>query len=188
MKKKSVLLWLTIGIAVASIPSIGAEGQSFSASGISSACKSFGVQKIQEKKEAIPFSLNDLKGNQVSLRDFKGKPILLFFWASWCIACKEEIVLLEKFFEGKKGQFEILTIVIDGEREKKVKQVIEKNKITLPVLLDEKEKLARNYGVRMVPTVFFVNREGYMVGMVIGQREWDGPEALFAIRELFCLN
>lgn len=144
----------------------------------------FGILRFQEKKEAIAFSLKDLNGNQVALNVYKGKPMILFFWGSFCDACKEDIVLLEKFFEGKKDKLGILTIVIDGEREKRVKSVVKKHKITLPVLLDIKEKIARNYGVRMIPTTFLINREGWMEGVIVGQRDWCGPAALSAIKEL----
>ncbi len=153
-----------------------------------SACESFGVQRSQARKEAPPFSLKDLNGKQISLNEYKGKPLLLFFWGSWCPACKEDIVLLEKFFERNRGQIEILTIAIDGEKEKKVKNVIKNQRVTLPVLLDNKEQIARTYGVRMIPTAFLINGEGLVEGMVVGQRDWCGPEAFSAIRELFNLR
>ena len=152
------------------------------------ACESFGVQRFQVKKEAPSFVLKDLKGNQVALSDFKGKPLLIFFWGSYCSACKEDIVLLKNFFEGKKDQLEILTIVIDGEKEKRVRRVMEENKINLPILLDSKEKLARIYGVRMIPSAFFVNREGLLEGMVVGPRDWCRPHALSAVKELLDLR
>ncbi len=62
--------------------------------------------------------------------------------------------------------------MIDGEKEKRVKKCVEKFKITLPVLLDPKEKTARAYGVWMIPTVFLINREGWIVGMIVGERDW----------------
>ncbi len=49
----------------------------------SPSCNSFGVQRYQEKKEAPAFSLKGLDGKQVSLSDFKGKPVIIFFWATW---------------------------------------------------------------------------------------------------------
>jgi thiol-disulfide isomerase/thioredoxin len=110
------------------------------------------------------------------------------FWASWCSACKEEIALFEKFSQGKKDQLTMYLIPIDGERESRVRRLIKEMKITLPVLLDVKEKMARTYGVRMVPTTFLINREGFMVGMIVGQRDWSSPEAWSAVKELFSLR
>jgi peroxiredoxin len=153
-----------------------------------SVCESFGVQRFGARKEPPPFSLKDLNGRQVSLNDYKWKPLLLFFWASWCLACKEDIALLEKFFERNRGEFEILTIAIDGEKEKRVKNIVKDNRITLPVLLDQKEQIARTYGVRMIPTAFLINRLGWIEGAVVGQRDWCSQEALSAIKELLELR
>jgi thiol-disulfide isomerase/thioredoxin len=112
----------------------------------------------------------------------------LFFWGTWCLACKEDIVLLEKFFERNRGQFEILTIVIDGEKERRVRNTVKENRITLPVLLDKKEQVARTYGVKMIPTAFLINRLGWVEGTVVGQRDWCSQEALSAVKELLDLR
>ncbi len=145
---------------------------------------SFGIQRFQEKREAIPFSLSDVNGNQVSLKNYSGKPVLLFFWGTWCEACKEDIVLLEKFSSLRPGTLEILTVVIDGQKEKRVKNAIKKYKVTIPVLLDNNEKLARMYGVKLIPTAFIINGDGCLEGMIVGQRQWCEPMASKAIREL----
>jgi len=151
-------------------------------------CASFGVQRFPEKKEAPFFNLRNVEGSFVNLGDLKGKPALLFFWATWCPSCKEDIPLFEKFSRGKTDELSIFTLVIDGESEKTVQRTIKKHKIGLPVLLDVKEKIARTYGVRMVPTTFLISREGLILGMVVGQRDWSSPEAWSAIKELFCLR
>ena len=182
VEKRLFLLLAAIGFGVLTILPLQAKETS------SSSCDSFGVQRSEGKKEAPLFSLKDLNGKQVSLSDYKGKPLLLFFWGSFCEACKEDIVLLEKFFKGKKDQFEILTLAIDGGKEKRVKSIVKKKKVTLPVLLDIKEKTARAYGVRMVPTAFLINREGGMEGKIVGPRDWSSSEASSAIKELLNLR
>ena len=78
-------------------------------------------------------------------------------------------------------------VAIDGQNEKRIQRFIKDQKITLPVLLDVKEKIARTYGVRMVPTSFLVNTGGMSVGMIVGERKWDLPEAWSAMKELFAL-
>jgi peroxiredoxin len=182
MEKRFFLLLAAIGFGVLTILPLQAKEAS------SSSCDSFGVQRFEGKKEAPLFSLKDLNGKQVSLSDYKGKPLLLFFWGSFCEACKEDIVLLEKIFEGKKDQLEILTLAIDGEKEKRVKSIVKKKKVTLPVLLDIKEKTARAYGVKMIPTAFLINREGGMEGKIVGPRDWSSSEASSAIKELLNLR
>jgi peroxiredoxin len=95
---------------------------------------------------------------------------------------------MEKFSVGKRDQLIILTMAIDGEKEKRIQRFVNKYKITLPVLLDAKEKIARTYGVTMVPTVFLINGEGLLIGKIVGQRDWSSSEASSAIKELLDLR
>lgn len=152
-------------------------------------CNSFGVQRYQEKKEAPAFSLRNLDEKQINLSDFKGKPVLIFFWATWCASCKEDIPLLEQFSVGKRDQLTILLIAIDGERKKAVQKIVNEKKMTLPVLLLCKEKVMEQYGVRgWVPQTFLIDQEGMLVGKIVGQRNWCSVEAWSCMKELFALH
>ena len=189
MQKRIIfILLMTIGIVTFSISPLRGETPASATPSDCPSCASLGVQRFQEKKEAPSFSLKDLDGNQITLSALKGKPILMIFFASWCPGCKEEIPLFEKFSAGKRNPLTILTLAIDGEKEKKVQRFVKGLKITLPVLLDVKEKVARTYGVKMVPTTFLIDGEGLMVGMIVGQRDWSTPEAWSCVRELFSLR
>lgn len=95
---------------------------------------------------------------------------------------------MEKFSQGNRDQLVILMPAIDGEKESKVRRVVEKNKVTLPVLLDPRAKTARTYGVNMIPVSFLINREGLIVGTVVGERDWGSPKAWLAVKELFNLR
>ncbi|MBM4324796.1 MAG: TlpA family protein disulfide reductase [Deltaproteobacteria bacterium] len=187
MRWISLIFLLIVGTAVPVIQPLQAKDPAISLQK-TSACESFGVQKFQNRKDAPVFSLKDLNGNQVSLKGYYGKPLLLFFWASWCPACKEDLALLDNYLRKNSGLIEILTLAIDGEKEKRVKSIVKDQKITLPVLLDRKEVMARAYGVRMVPTALLISREGVMEGVIIGQRDWCAPEAHLAIQELLNLR
>ena len=152
-------------------------------------CNSFGIQRFQEKKEAPAFSLKGLDGKPIALSDFRGKPVLITFWATWCTSCKEEIPLLEKFSQGKRDQLTILLIAIDGERKRAVQKIVNENKVTLPVLLLLKEKVMDQYGVRgWVPLTFLVDQEGMLIGKIVGQRDWCSAEAWSCMKELFSLR
>ncbi len=184
-------LWVPIimGIATLLIPFLQVGRATSPSPSESPSCHSFGVQRFQEKKQAPAFSLKDLDGNQVSLSDFKGKPVLIIFWATWCISCQEEMPILEKFSQGKRDQLTILFIAIDGERKRAVQRIVKKNKITLPVLLLLKEKVMDQYGVRgWVPQTYLVDQEGILVGKMIGQRDWCSAEAWSCMKELFNLR
>ena len=152
-------------------------------------CDSFGIQKFPKAKSAPAFSLKSLNGGKVSLSEFKGKPVLITFWATWCTSCKEELPELEKFSIGKKDQLAIVLITIDGEREGAAQKIVSENKITLPVLLLLKEKVMDQYGVMgWIPITFLVNQEGMLVGKLVGQRDWGTPEAWSCLKELFELR
>ncbi|RPJ08763.1 MAG: TlpA family protein disulfide reductase, partial [Deltaproteobacteria bacterium] len=176
MRAKIAFFWGTLGFLLLLVPTVFSQTDC-------PACSSFGVQRFQEKKPAHAFSLKTLDGKQSCLSDFRGKPVLFLFWASWCESCKEEIGLIEGFAQGKEGQMTIILIAIDGENEKRIQRITKAQKVTLPVLLDVKEKIARTYGIRMVPTVFLVNPEGHLVGTIVGPRDWKAPEAWLAMKE-----
>jgi len=188
-RKLFISLSVMIGIATLLLPSLHAGRAASTSQPECPSCNSFGVQRFQERKEAPAFSLKSLDGNQVSLSDFRGKPVLITFWATWCTCCKEELPLLEKFSVGKKDQLTILLIAIDGERKRKVQQIVNKNKITLPVLLLLREKVMDHYMVRgWVPQTFLIDREGMLVGKIVGQRDWCSAEAWSCMKELFSLR
>jgi len=84
MKKRIVLtLSIIIGMAITLIPCLQVVRAASPSPPECPSCNSFGVQRYQEKKEAPAFSLKEMDGKQVSLRDFKGKPVLIVFWATW---------------------------------------------------------------------------------------------------------
>ncbi|MGD0916045.1 MAG: TlpA disulfide reductase family protein [Thermodesulfobacteriota bacterium] len=189
MTKKTLFSFLLMvsGVGICSISTMRA-GELLAAPTDCPSCASFGVQGFPPRVEAPPFSLKGLDGKTVSLSDFKGKPVLLVFWATWCPSCREGIALLEKFSIGKRDQFTILLLTIDGERQKKAERIVKEEHITLPVLLILKEKTMDQYAVRgWVPMIFLIDREGLIIGKVVGERDWCSPEAWSCLRELFSL-
>jgi peroxiredoxin len=188
MKKGVCLLLVIAAVATLSAPFVLARAEPPAPRYAASACISFGVQVPEERREAPSFTLKTLDGRQVHLGNLKGKPVLLKFWATWCPSCIEELPMMEKFSEGKREQLVILMAAIDGENEKKVRRVIDKSKVTLPVLLDAKEKIARAYGVKFIPISFLINPEGLIVGTIVGERNWCSPEAWSAVKELLNLR
>ena len=191
MRKRTALFSLTLAMVLLIITSVMAKDQSSTSSQTSSACDSFGfgVVKSQVERKAPSFCLKTLDGNEeVVLDGLKGKHILLKFWATWCPSCLEELPMMQKFSEGRRDQLVILLAAIDGEKEKKVRRLIQEHKITLPVLLDPKAKTARSYGVNFVPASFLISQEGLIVGTVVGERDWVSQKAWSAVKELFNLR
>ncbi|WP_425805077.1 TlpA family protein disulfide reductase [Desulfitobacterium sp. Sab5] len=120
---------------------------------------------------APDFTLKTLEGKTVKLSDYRGKPVYLNFWTSWCPACKDELPEIEKFYEKNKGRIEILTINITyNDRLADIRAILAKNSDQFPVLLDEEENhsVTDLYGVYGIPASFFIDKNGFIQDHHVG--------------------
>lgn len=144
-----------------------------------------GISAIKGDKKAPDFSLIDLNGKKLGLKQVKGKIILLNFWATWCGPCKEEMPSLEVLHQQfKEKNFVLLAISVDYEGLKPVKEFIDKHHYTFPVLLDPKCETLDLFEIKGIPTTFLIDKKGRMVGKAIGPRNWKSPEAVSLINLL----
>jgi cytochrome c biogenesis protein CcmG/thiol:disulfide interchange protein DsbE len=132
-----------------------------------------------QHQTAPDFQLNDLKGNVVSLGDFKDKVVFLNFWATWCGPCRQEIPhfidLVEQY--GDDG-FVVLGVALDSREFDKVPAFVKENGINYPIVLDDKGVSNLYGGIRSIPTTFVINREGKAVEQIIGVRPKDVFEGI----------
>ena len=118
---------------------------------------------------AAEFTLNDLEGKKASLSDYKGKPLIINFWATWCVPCVVEMPELEKLYKVRKsGGLEMLMINAKESKEV-VKKYIDKYGFTFRVLLDEKGVVLREYQVFGLPSTFFIDENGIVQYFYMGQ-------------------
>jgi len=114
-----------------------------------------------EKKElATDFTLKLLDGKDFHFSDYKGKPVLINFFASWCLPCREEMPVLEKVvheYEPKGVVF--LGIAVD-DTEEKMKDFIAKYGVTFPVGLDKTAAIQKSFGLYGIPTTYFIDKQG----------------------------
>ena len=101
----------------------------------------------------------------LSLADFKGKAIVLNFWASWCVPCKEELPLLENTWKQMQAQGkDVIVIGIDfQEASSAATSFLQQNGITYPAALDASGSVGSTYGITSLPDTFFINRDGIVV-------------------------
>jgi peroxiredoxin len=145
---------------------------------------SLGIQRIDPPEEAETFTLKTLEGGTVSLEDYRGKLIFLNFWATWCPPCRAEMPSMQKLWENFKEEgFVILAIDIQ-EDSGLVSSFVNERGLSFPVLLDEKGKVSRSYGIRGIPTTFLLNPEGEIIGKAVGARDWASEESFELIGEL----
>jgi thiol-disulfide isomerase/thioredoxin len=130
------------------------------------------------------FSLTDLKGNTHALPDYKGKVVLINFWASWCPPCiyeMPELQRLKKHFAERP--FEVITINV-GEKKYKVRKFVKLINLDLPVLLDTSSETFDDWGVKTLPTSFIIDSEGKIRYQVRGDPGWETEETRTLIEEM----
>lgn len=143
--------------------------------GIAFAAEQPGVRAVlhpaKERKPAPDFALTDASGKTVKLQDFRGKVILLDFWATWCTGCKKEIpwfVEFEKTY-GSQG-LAVVGVSMDEGGWKVLKPFLAETHIPYQILLGD-EAMAKRYGIENMPDTFLIDRGGkvaaaYLAGLV----------------------
>jgi peroxiredoxin len=127
------------------------------------------------------FSLVDAEGNPQRLSTLRGHVVLLNFWATWCPPCRAELPSLEALYQAYQDQgLTILAVASDRQGAQAVSPFIQQYRLTFPVLLDPSGEVTRLYGVASLPTMYFLDREGRLVMVAVGGRDWtqDKTQAL----------
>ena len=119
-----------------------------------------------EHPQAPAFTLSRLesKEGKVSLEDLKGKPVVVNFWASWCIPCRDEAPVLQKTYERYRDQGLVVLGVDVNDFRQDARRFMKRYGLTYPVVYDGKGSTVGKWGVRGFPETFFVDRTGKLVG------------------------
>ena len=135
--------------------------------------------------EAIDFTLPDLDGKPVSLKDFRGKVVFLNFWATWCKPCEDEMPSMQSLYEALKDEpFEILAVSVDSEGPEVVREFVRRYRLTFPVLHDRRGKIKEIYKTTGVPETFIIDQNGIIAEKVWGPRDWSRHENIEVILDL----
>lgn len=122
------------------------------------------VGGLELGEKAPNFTLQTMGGEEVSLSDFKGKKVMINFWATWCPPCRAETPHLVNYYNenAEKENFEILSVnaMSTESSSDKVSEFIEQYKMKFPVVVDPRGELVKKYEVLNFPTSFFINTEG----------------------------
>jgi thiol-disulfide isomerase/thioredoxin len=135
-------------------------------------------------KSTPALALSDLAGRPIDLRDFRGRVVLVNFWATWCEPCRDEMPAIARLRDQLKGQpFEVLTVNY-GESNAKVAAFLQKEKLDVPVLLDPDKAAAERWNAKGLPMTFLVDARGRVRYWVFGERDWSEGEALKHVEKL----
>ncbi len=147
--------------------------------------KPSGSKIIAAGDRAPEFKLPAPNGKSVSLSDFRGKVVMVHFWATWCPPCVEELPTLAKLYQDLAGKdFEMLAVSVDEGGAEAVTAFMHQNKLNVPVLLDSDHATASRYGTFKFPETYILDREGIVRYKVIGPRDWRDPAALQLLQNM----
>ena len=139
---------------------------------------------VKGKPPALDFSLPDMDGEMHKLSDFRGKTVIVNFWATWCPPCREEMPSMERAWQKIKDDGMAMIAINVGEDEDTIFQFTASYPVTFPLLLDQDSEVVEPWGVRGLPTTYVVDPQGRVVYRAIGGREWDDPALLDKVRAL----
>jgi len=177
--KSIVAIWLT----VAAVPNPLFAQQGRNPAAVAGLLKSIGLIKPVINR-APEFSLRELNGNVASLSGYRGKMVLLNFWATWCGPCRDEMPSMEQLSRSFGGQG--LTVVAINQRENAalVARFMKTHNLNFSTLLDADGRVAASYRVYGIPVSYVIDSDGRAIGMKSGSMDWASPRAVDMFRKL----
>ena len=141
-----------------------------------------GLQPYPGEQTVPTLQLTDTTGKQLDLKDYRGKVVLLNFWATWCPPCVKEIPSLNRLQAKLAGEdFAILSVEV-GEEPEEVKTFLETTPADYPVMLNTDGETAKDWGLRAFPTTFIIDRQGIIRLAYYGGLEWDEDDVVGQLR------
>jgi len=177
--KSIVAIWLT----VAAVPNPLFAQQGRNPAAVAGLLKSIGLIKPVINR-APEFSLRELNGNVASLSGYRGKMVLLNFWATWCGPCRDEMPSMEQLSRSFGGQG--LTVVAINQRENAalVARFMKTHNLNFSTLLDADGRVAASYRVYGIPVSYVIDSDGRAIGMKSGSMDWASPRVVDMFRKL----
>jgi peroxiredoxin len=135
-------------------------------------------------ERAATLVLKDMHGAAHDLARYRGKVVLINFWATWCEPCRQEMPSMQRLRDKLAGRpFVVLAVNVD-EPDARVRRFLDETRFDLPVLLDVNKTMTRAWNVRVMPTSFIVDTEGRLRYRVVGDLDWSADTVLRTISQL----
>lgn len=130
---------------------------------------------------AVDFVVPTLDGNSVQLSDLRGRPVILYFWATWCGSCTFDMPIMETFYQQETGSGLVVLAVNVGQSEITVRDFIAEGGYTFPVGLDGNMDVGRTYRLLGFPSTYFIDSDGVIRNVHMGQVSQETLEERLAM-------
>jgi peroxiredoxin len=138
-----------------------------------------------ERPLVADWTLPRVNGESATLRDFRGRVLVLNFWATWCGPCRRELPALQSLHQELAHEgLEVVAVSVDAGDPESVARFARERGVTFPIVHDPGEDVARRYGTTAWPTTFVIDRKGRRVYRVAGAWDWAAPATRATLREL----
>ncbi|MGI6334716.1 MAG: TlpA family protein disulfide reductase [Saccharofermentanales bacterium] len=159
--KTKTLIWIVAFIALITVAY-------FAYGGLSKANKPEPTNPTATQKDLISapdFVVYAADGTEHRLSDYRGRPVVLNFWASWCPPCRQEMPHFDRVYREVKDDVMFMMVdLVDGQREKQTdgQEYIDLEGFTFPVFFDTDRDAARVYGITSIPSTLFIDKDGFI--------------------------
>jgi thiol-disulfide isomerase/thioredoxin len=152
--------------------------------GLSAAWAAGGAIKPWSGGATPPLALRDLAGREHKLADYKGRVVVLNFWATWCDPCREEMPSMQRLQDKLAGRSFTILAVDYGEGAPRIHDFLKKVPVHFTVLLDRDTTAATAWKVKVLPTTLVIDAEQKVRFVAVGDIGWDSPQVESEIRKL----
>ena len=136
------------------------------------------------RQQAPDFTLKSLEGSNLRLEEYRGQVVLINFWASWCGPCRQEMPLLDRLHHRyEDAGFAVLGVNVEGDVTP-AQKVVDKTKVTFPVLIDEQQKVSELYSLEAMPSTVVIDRDGVVRYIHRGYKPGDEAKYVEVVKQL----
>ena len=155
---------------------VGLWGSAFAESNV--------LHPVEGQPMAADFTLNDIDDNVHRLSDYRGKVVIVNFWATWCPPCRFELPSMERLWQAVQNKDVVMLAINIGEDADTIFTFTTDYPVTFPLLMDLDSSVLQQYPVLGVPTSFVIDPTGRIIYRAVGSREWDDEAIIQQILSL----
>jgi len=133
---------------------------------------------------AYDFNVKDIDGTQYRLSDYRGKVVVLNFWATWCPPCREEMPSMNRAHKKLANDNVVILAINVGEDEDTIFEFTGNYPVDFPLLMDRDGAVIKRYPVMGLPTTYIISPTGMVTHRTVGGRAWDDDVLLNALRRM----